>query len=109
MPNQAEEKVVWYHLEPQEVDSWEFEYFNLDTGSWTPVIDFTPVYPCDACFQTFVSVPEFHCCIRARAVNEAGSSEWSEPRPLPEPGISSMLFVVITVALLRGLLRRFIG
>lgn len=101
----ADEEVFWYHPDPSTVENWEFEFFNIQSGEWTPVEELGAVYPCDKCFQTVVEIPEFHCCIRSRAVNEAGPSEWSEPRALPEPGLSSLFVVVALFVALRPLVR----
>ena len=102
----ADEEVFWYHPDPSTVDTWEFEFFNIQSGQWTPVEELGAVYPCDKCFQTVVEIPEFHCCIRSRAVNDAGPSEWSEPRALPEPGLSSLFLVIAVFVAVRPLVRR---
>lgn len=102
----ADEEVFWYHPDPSTVDTWEFEFFNIQSGQWTPLEELGAVYPCDKCFQTVVEIPEFHCCIRSRAVNDAGPSEWSEPRALPEPGLSSLFLVIAVFVAVRPLVRR---
>jgi|TARA_R100001082_G_scaffold110858_1_gene92097 hypothetical protein len=102
----AEEEVFWYHPDPSTVENWEFEFFNIQSGEWTLVEDLSAIYPCDRCFQAIVEIPEFHCCIRSRAVNEAGPSEWSDPITLPEPGMSSLFVVVALTVAMRQFLRQ---
>lgn len=82
--NMPEYNAKWSQEKSEEVNYWEFQH-SINGIDWHWIQHVEPIQDCDDCFQAIITVSEQTLLIRARAIGDNGTSEWSNVKYLPEP------------------------
>lgn len=107
-----EHVVRWHQPQPENVDSWEWQFQRVGSDDFEWVVRVDPVDGCLDCYEAVITLPETALFVRSRSVGQTGESPWSHPlpvHPVPEPSFGSALALCILASLLTSFARSRYG